>query len=510
MIVLFLIFVFHATTNTLVIVQDRAPLFSQEALFFESSWHMLKGEPLNPKDSYPPLHRLISLPYYVVFGYSPDVALLSMLSASLVLILSVYSIGKELQDSSTGLLSAMLTVLLPGIFAFSRTYWPEPALAAAVALSLALMLKTHWFSHRHYTFAFGISIGLGLLAKFSYPLFLMGPFLLYLYLSYTRIRHNARLRDSMLRGGWLLASIFGGMLIASLGHGTNLKGVAQYVYSGAIDRSGAEVFSSGDALFYIRDLGSTQLGWFFFVAALVSFVYLIVKRRETVMPLFLWFIVPYLFLSFVTVRNYVGRFALAYLPAFALVIAISCMSLRPGQKRAAVMIVLIAGFFQFFMLSFPRGPMDSPNRDEEPMLRPDPRDWQLGEVIGMFNDALGNRSDPHVTSVSFPVYDPPTLQYLQHMNLLVPFESYSARACFDGGHCDGNTYEFYEELFSNSDIVLIKTGIKPPTISPLARQEYDSALLAWSVTLPLFKQTRSIVFPNGEEVRVYVQSADET
>ena len=95
------------------------------------------------------------------------------------------------------------------------------------------------------------------------------------------------------------------------------------------------------------------------------------------------------------------------------------------------------------------------------------------------------------------------------MNLLVPFETYGTLACFEGGYCRGDTYEFYEELFSNSDVVLIKVGLDLPTISPLARQEYNNYLKAWNVTAPLFRHTKTMVFPNEEKAKVYVKIDDE-
>ena len=375
--VLLIIFLFHALNNLVIVARDRLPFDITQAWLFASSGEMLRS--ISQRDpasfmsaligSHPPLHRLVSLPFYLMFGYSPKVAVLSVLPAALVLIISMYVIGKELQDSDMGLLAAGLTMLLPGVFILSRTYWTEFTLMATVALSLAVMLKTKGFSHRGYTFAFGMSIGLGLLAKWTFPVFAVGPCLLYVYQSYRKIGSKNLKRESVRRGSWLLLSVVLGLLLASLWYLQNpelltgdLKRITliDQVFIVRDDSHTPEVRKEGDArrifsteniLFYVRELYSLQLKPVFFIMGLASGLYLLITKHRAALFPTPWFLLPYAIFTFGITDAKAARFILPYLPAFALIIAIAATSLKPRYRDAAIAILLAGGLLQFFALS---------------------------------------------------------------------------------------------------------------------------------------------------------------
>ncbi len=88
----------------------------------------------------PPLYQLLTVPFIRVFGRSEDAALAVNLVFLVLLMVSVYNIGRLAANDVAGLLGTLLVVSYPPIIHLSRTYLPHAALPACVALSLWLLL----------------------------------------------------------------------------------------------------------------------------------------------------------------------------------------------------------------------------------------------------------------------------------------------------------------------------------------------------------------------------------
>ncbi len=130
----------------------------------------------------PPLVFLMASLLYRIFGLSTDVALMSNSLYVAILLLAVYGIGKSIYGKAVGLLAALLTSLFPILFALSRTFYVDYALAAFVSLSIYLLLESDDFGDRKFSLLFGLSLGLGMLVKWTFLAFVAGPFI------YTLIR----------------------------------------------------------------------------------------------------------------------------------------------------------------------------------------------------------------------------------------------------------------------------------------------------------------------------------
>jgi len=146
----------------------------------------------------PPLFMIVS-GIFLSFFQNPtiDLAVMSNMIFMLILLFSIYKIGKHLCNQNVGILSAFIVTMFPGIFGFSRVLMVEFALTAIVALTFVMLLLSRNFTNRKYSVLLGFTFAMGMLMKVTYPVFVIGPFL-YTFFSFFRnvqsdkkIRHTA-------------------------------------------------------------------------------------------------------------------------------------------------------------------------------------------------------------------------------------------------------------------------------------------------------------------------------
>lgn len=518
--VLLVIFLFHAITNYIVIIQDTAPFITDEAMYFSQSGTLFKGVYLGNsrmiadslQGSRPPLQSVLSLPFFFLFGYSPDVALLSYLLSSVVLLISVFSIGKALEGEGAGLLAAAFTVLLPGIFAFSRTYYQDYPLTAMVSLSLALLLKTHHFSIRKYTFAFGMSVALGLLAKWTYSAFVIGPFLVYVYSSHKEISglpKGQRQAELLKRGGWLLFSVLLGLLVAAPWYMWNLRYIAHDVGLGAFGTDPQFHPIVRENLTYIfKQLFTNQLRGFFFVLVFASAIYLGWRRSLALLFLLSWLVISYALFTVVimTTTANLMRYALACLPAFSLLIGIACAVLPKRVRRISVFILLAFGILQLVVLSYAVRTPPPLHKFNSGRAYADRRDFHTDEIVSILNTLLKNTSNPQVLVKDHIIYSGTTLEYLQLMGMLVPFWIEDTGPCSFAGYCFNRSIDTYVELFEHSDAVLVEGRQGDPTTMQSAHSEYVRFQIAWNETASSFKPIRMFELPEQHQLVIYTRA----
>jgi 4-amino-4-deoxy-L-arabinose transferase-like glycosyltransferase len=150
----------------------------------------------------PPLAHLIAVPLYRLFGVSTDVALMKNAVYVVILLLSVYGIGRRMYNAQSGLLAAFVVSTYPILFSISRMPYVDYALTAMVALCVYLLVACDGFRHRAYSLLLGLVMGLGILTKWPFIAFSGGP------LIYVVIRSGS-LRD-------LKASLVAGREVSSV------------------------------------------------------------------------------------------------------------------------------------------------------------------------------------------------------------------------------------------------------------------------------------------------------
>ena len=129
---------------------------------------------------YPPLFPLSVVPLYRTFGVSADVAGMVNVVYMLILLLSLYGIGRRLYNTQVGLFGAFLGAMSPFLFSMAHYTYIDYALTAMITLAVYLLLCTDGFRRPVYSVLFGVAVGLGMLYKWTPALFVSGPLLLVL------------------------------------------------------------------------------------------------------------------------------------------------------------------------------------------------------------------------------------------------------------------------------------------------------------------------------------------
>jgi len=289
---------------------------------------------------YPPLVTLSGTPFYYFFGPSINIGTWGMNCIFLgILIFSIYSLGKNIKNVKTGILSAIIVVSFPFIGESSKIFMLDVPLVALVSLSLYLLLKTELFSNRNFSIFFGISLGLGMLTKWTFALFLAGPLLYYSILVY----QNGRLdKNNLIYSGknFLLSTVIGG-LIAGIWYLPHLKIIFE-LFSNA----GIETFEPN---YFIITIWMASL--YFTLLFLIMNCYLLYAKRidQKIFTLLLSMIIPFIILSLQSNRD--ARFLSPILPAMALIISIGIFSLKNVTLKRVILFLSILFALALFISS---------------------------------------------------------------------------------------------------------------------------------------------------------------
>jgi len=181
----FLIIAFWVLSNAVWACQDTAPPMYDDSLYLSASLRQLAvlrgpwqqvGELMDiTYGGRPPLYTLVVQPLYLLVGTSEDVATVATNSLfTVILVLSVYAIGRHLFDSRTGLLAAFLLAGYPALTVISRRYLPYFAAVAMITVAAYLLLRTEDFRNTRYAIGLGVVTGLGLLTSVWVSVGLLG------------------------------------------------------------------------------------------------------------------------------------------------------------------------------------------------------------------------------------------------------------------------------------------------------------------------------------------------
>lgn len=156
----------------------------------------------------PPAHRILALPYHLIFGIHPIALKAHALSFWCFALWLIYLAGKSLVGADAGALTVIYLAVCPAVIYTGKLFYSEYAMYFAIATMLFIVSKiiqnnrdqfVHWV-------VLAACVALGGLAKLSF-FFILGPFALILL--------SLGLRDATIkpRPVFLITSIgFGGLL----------------------------------------------------------------------------------------------------------------------------------------------------------------------------------------------------------------------------------------------------------------------------------------------------------
>jgi hypothetical protein len=331
---------------------------------------------------YGSFYYLVATAVSLLTGPRPG-ALLTGLSLLLwpMLLFGAFRLGFELghpdRRQSTGLLTAAIASLLPGLFNYSRVLVLDLPVTVAVCWSMALLLQGmregEEQRRRRVWLGAGLAAALGLGIKINVLAFLAGPLWVVLSPSLARAWREDRRRFGKgaaavvglgaLLAGWLLLGSRSKAIVETLRDSTWPGKLIGYAADGALrDYPGhylAALRSHSWEIVYYTTLQSFTPA--LLLVTLGAVLWFFARKRGCVEPsarvqrdLVFWALaIPFFGVVFVLRDIYDERYLLPLLPLCAALVAIAVLDIRKrGLRRGAVLALLLGGALNFAAISF--------------------------------------------------------------------------------------------------------------------------------------------------------------
>src|SRR3989338_4088758 len=308
----------------------------------------------------------ITAPFYFLFGASENTAIMVNNAIFLIiLIVSVYGIGRTLHSRRAGVLGSFIVTAYPVIFFNLRTYMLDVPLTAAVALSVYALLRTDNFRNKKYSLLFALAAGAGLLIKFNYAIFAAGPLGIILYRAFIA---EKGLRKRNQEGGravknFILIFIIT-IFIFVFFYIFKFKDIFYRIWDTSCFRAFEEnyflsLFDFIKKLFcnlwiYFQALITQSVSPFFSLVFFIGFIFYVKLKSREQWLLFFPIIIPFLFISilFYVPPGLMLRYLMPSLPFAALISSIGISSVRHNAlRRAGAGLIIFYGIFNFFSIS---------------------------------------------------------------------------------------------------------------------------------------------------------------
>ncbi len=297
-------------------------------------------------NKYPPVFPFITSLFYVIWGTSLNVAYMSNIFFTVIMVFSVYFIGKKLYQPEAGLLAAFFVAFYPAFIIMSHEYWLDYAGASALTLAMMFLVLTDSFQRPLMSFFAGLTLTVSLLTRRYNIIFLYAPVSLLIIQAW--LRKSAPVKR-------ILKSIFCFLLPITGIYGLYLYysstfGFLSYMLAHwKIDRSTISFFLND----VIKEIFYAQLYGWFTVILISAAIGILIKRkfRLHAIPL-AWFAGSLVILS-VTPHN-ISRYSMGFLPALALISAEWITGLKNRKlKMGIISMTIVLGLVQHVLMTIP-------------------------------------------------------------------------------------------------------------------------------------------------------------
>ena len=282
---------------------------------------------------YPPFLYIISAFAGSIFGYTIDglVALNSVFVG--ITVLSIYGIGAKPGNPQIGICGALIFLLYPSTYGIAHFFLIETLLTTVVTLTILCLLPDEEGMPFRHSIRLGMCLGVGLLTKWTFGIFIVGPFLVVCFQNSDKriIRQLAR-------------TFSVGALIAAPWYLYNIRPLLMFW-----QRQGLSAIAEGDSVispsaswwYYIETLIEQQM-LPVFVAFLALSIFVLLKTRESstfMQILVVWILIPYLLFTYHLNKDL--RYVVPMLPAIALLMGMGMAKIPFFYLRLGVYSVLI-------------------------------------------------------------------------------------------------------------------------------------------------------------------------
>ncbi len=296
---------------------------------------------------YPPFLHLVIAFLYVLFRPDPSLAPWANLPATLILLWSVASLGRQLAGHAAGYWACVLTAAVPFLFWMSRETILDYWLSAWVAAALAALLRSEGFSRRRYSILFGGLCGLGLLTKWLFVAFMLPPWIYVCFLN--RVWAEPRRRLNAAIAGTLCVAVAAPWYVPNLSR--LIRFMAQNARVGELEGEPA-VLSFQSFIYYLRLLEGYQLFAPMFLLLLISLP-CAWKRRQQGGLCLLGTTITGAWLILTMIRTKDPRFTMPLLGLLCVLPGVWIMTLRRTRFSNAFKVLLILLLIvQTYMINF--------------------------------------------------------------------------------------------------------------------------------------------------------------
>lgn len=363
-ILLIILIVFHLANNIIWIIQDQSPpLWDMAGHAYQS---IKIFDLLNPPSLeklrviggypsiYPPFVYFVTSIFYFIFGVKEDIPNFSNLIFVIILLLSTFCIGKKLYNEKVGILATFFVSIYSLAVHFSRIYDLDYQLAAMVVLAIYLLLKTKNFSQRNYSILLGIVIVFGLLTKWTFLIFVIGPFLVVLYQSLI----SKKIYQYRVEKIKPLINFFISFLITLIftfpwyfKHYKLIFEIAGQARNNIFSVPYENLLSLQNIFYYFSRLHQS-IYLIFLLIFILGVIYIFISKKYRNWSLILWFFIPYLVLTFFLYSKESRYFLPAY-PAAAIISAVFLISLKYKiLKNVLIIFFVVFGLYYFMETSW--------------------------------------------------------------------------------------------------------------------------------------------------------------
>jgi 4-amino-4-deoxy-L-arabinose transferase-like glycosyltransferase len=417
-VVLWILIAFFSITNLIWLNSDSMPpKWDQSAhlntclnylRIFQDPSRLSLTKILDVTHYYPPFFYLSTLPLTLVFGFSPDIVILTHLFYLAVLVFSIYGIGKYFISPQVGAGAAVMTLLFPIVYGLSREALVDVPLLAMVTLAQYVLLICNGGLEKKRSWLLGLVMGLSFLTKWTAPIFFIGTFI---FIAARSLRTEKLPKKEILLSLAILSVAF--LAIALPWFVRSFKEFFQIAkYANVVDavREGdPKSFSLAAFIWYLKDIKQALVSNALFPLAMIGIAGFLIWVRKWAFLIFAlsWFLPAYII--FVGLPNKDGRFIIPLLPAVALISSAGIFGFPWKNLRKAIWFALfIVGIIQFYLTSFD-GTYPARFHYVRTPLR---QDWKIEAILGSLKGKYSNRpltigflpDQPYFNAVNFAYY----------------------------------------------------------------------------------------------------------
>jgi len=407
------LFVFHVINNIVIILRDTTPFMADASDYYLKSfyyWKILISfakqgdfhllDPLFHTGLGGQLLAFLIIPFFSIFGVSHDIAIIANQLFFLILILSIFGIGKILFHRNMGLLAAFIISFYPSVFGFSRVYILTFPILAISAACIYLLIRSDGFKNLKYSIYFGLAFALGELLRPRFVIYIIFPILFYLIKNIINLCNGRIEAPIKLLAKKIIVNIFFSAVFscALLFPWYSLGGIAGYLNNQSLWPS-LPHFSKIISTFpyYLGVLFRLQLRWFFAAVFLVGLLLSLFDRdkRKKIYFLLAWFVFTLMLLSSFGLKD----FSQLIVPLCAPVVLISIAGLerllRSKSGKRALFFLIFFSLLQYFFISYDEGTFSLNGAQgrkyferiilSQGLLHANKGDWKIDEIISTFS-----------------------------------------------------------------------------------------------------------------------------